>query len=165
MLIVCGMRQGKKAFKERFFVLWRHPNLVSGDYTLFWYESDTDQVPKGHQVLPVGSYEVGMPKKRRKGYDNCFRIDMKGTGEEEGRKFILAAQSEEKVKLWKDALAKIEADAPAEIAKQKAKLNLAKLRATGMAASMTTGSKVRALRCVVTHSCVNASLGLHHAFA
>jgi chemotaxis protein histidine kinase CheA len=83
--------QGKKAFKERFFVLWRHPNLISGDYTLFWYETVEDKIPKGHQSLPVGQYQVNMPKNRRKGYDFCFRIDMKATEQEEGRKFILAA--------------------------------------------------------------------------
>lgn len=122
------MVQGKKAFKERFFVLWRHPNLVSGDYTLFWYESETDQVPKGHQALPVGMYSVNMPKSRRKGYDFCFRIDMKNTGDAEGRKFILAARSddpqgEEKMKIWKDSLAKIETDAKAELAAETAKAN------------------------------------------
>lgn len=99
---------------------------MSGDYTLFWYESETDQVPKGHQALPVGMYSVNMPKNRRKGYDFCFRIDMKNSGDAEGRKFILAARSddpqgEEKMKVWKDALAKIETDAKAELAAEKAK--------------------------------------------
>ena len=55
-----------------------------------------------------------MPKKRRKGYDHCFRIDVSmeavanAPDGEDGRKFILAAQTqdpegEDKMKLWQDA--------------------------------------------------------------
>ena len=36
------------AWQERFFVLWRHPDLISGDYTLFWFESETDQI---HEII------------------------------------------------------------------------------------------------------------------
>lgn len=151
---VCELMQGKKAFKERFFVLWRHPNLLSGDYTLFWYESETDQIPKGHQALPVGMYQVNMPKKRRKGYDFCFRIDMQSADDAEGRKFILAAPSgdpegEEKVKMWQDALKKIEADSKAELAAAKLKANMATARAAGKVVSAFGGDTVRRLRCVV----------------
>lgn len=135
-------------------MLWRHPNLLSGDYTLFWYESETDQVPKGHQVLPVGMYQVNIPKKRRKGYDFCFRIDLEGTDDAEGRKFILAAKSDDtegdkKLKMWKDALKKIETDSKAELAAAKLKANLATARAAGRAASAFGGDTVRPLGCVV----------------
>ena len=121
--------QGKKAFRERCFVLWRHPNLISGDYTLFWYGSVKDTIPKGHQTLPAGQFQVNMPKNRRKGYDFCFRIDMQASEEQEGRKFILAAETsdlegEEKMSLWKKALAKIEADAPAERAAEAAEAGI-----------------------------------------
>ena len=106
--------QGKKSFKQRYFVLWRHPDLIAGDYALVWYETPESQIPKGHQVLPVGSYNCSMPKKRRKGYDHCFRIDVSmeavsnAPDGEDGRKFILAAQTqdpegEDKMKLWQDA--------------------------------------------------------------
>lgn len=95
-----------------------------------------------------------MPKKRRKGYDFCFRIDMKNTAETEGRKFILAARSddmegEEKMKMWKAALAKIEKDAPAEKAAEKSKANKAKFRQVGQLASVLGGDKVRSLYCIV----------------
>ena len=134
-------------------MLWRHPNLLSGDYTLFWYESETDQVPKGHQALPVGLYKVNMPKKRRKGYDHCFRIDLQGVDGAEGRKFILAAKSddvegEEKLKMWQDALKKIETDSKAELAAAKLKANLATARAKGRVISALGGDSVRPLRCV-----------------
>jgi hypothetical protein len=150
MLSACVFErpQGKKAFKERFFVLWRHPDLISGDYTLFWFESETDQIPKGHQTLPVGKFAVNMPKNRRKGYDFCFRIDMTATEQEEGRKFILAAQSsdpegEVKMKLWKDSFAKIEADAPTEKAAEAAKAADAASKFRGAAGAVLTGVKVR----------------------
>ena len=100
-----------------------------------------------------------MPKKRRKGYDFCFRIDMKNTADMEGRKFILAARSddpegEEKMKTWKGALAKIEKDAPAEKAAEKSKSNKAKFRQVGQLASVLGGDKVRSLYCIVTVHCI-----------
>ena len=67
-------------FKDRLFVLWRHPQLITGPYTLLWYESETDETPKGHQRLPVGSFTVAPPRKRRKvkglSETHCFRIDV-----------------------------------------------------------------------------------------
>ena len=80
-----------------------------------------------------------MPKKRRKGYDFCFRIDMQSTDDAEGRKFILAARSDdldgdEKVKMWQDALKKIKADSKAELAAAKQKSNMATARARAVSA-------------------------------
>lgn len=72
--------------------------------------------PKGFQQLSVGNFTVAPPKKRRKGHDHCFRVDIADIEEQDvqGRKFILSAISAEEMSSWLEIFKKIESDAPAE---------------------------------------------------
>eukprot|EP01047_Picozoa_sp_COSAG01_P083389 COSAG01_NODE_17425_length_1152_cov_2.063628_2_plen_91_part_00 len=67
----------------------------------------------------MGHFDVAPPKRRRKAHDHCFRVDIKDTEgddgeEEEGRKFILSAESAEEMASWMDTFARIQAAAAAE---------------------------------------------------
>ena len=72
--------------------------------------------PKGFQQLSVGNFTVAPPKKRRKGHDHCFRVDIADIEEQDvqGRKFILSAVSAEEMSSWLEIFKKIESDASAE---------------------------------------------------
>jgi len=97
------------AFQERLFILWRHPDLIAGEYHLIWYDNIDSLLPNGHEALKVGNFTVAPPKSARKGYPNILRL------ENEERKFILAMSTPEEKKDWMEIFEKIVKDAPGEI--------------------------------------------------
>jgi hypothetical protein len=100
--VLSGWLRSDDAFswKRRWFVLWRHPAKDTGAFYLLAYEGSRSRTPEEITALNKGKFDVGTPKKARKEYPHCFRVDC-------DRKIVLAAEDEEELREWVEELGMI----------------------------------------------------------
>eukprot|EP01052_Picozoa_sp_SAG31_P013050 SAG31_NODE_777_length_12167_cov_6.570683_1_plen_225_part_00 len=92
-------------FKQRWFVLWRHPDRSQGAFSLLWYESQSSKKPKGFAELVRGQTAISNPKRNRPGHDYVFTIKItKDDGEKES--FVLSAPDMDTKIVWVNMLEK-----------------------------------------------------------
>lgn len=130
-------KEGSKntKFAERYFVLWRHPDLDWGAYHLVWFET-ADSLSSGAQLINASNVQIAPPKSRRKDFPNVFRLQvlhrfrllcsdwsvLKNAFDRsqlcvlqtDDRKFILATDTPEEKAEWEAAFQTIKWAAPLE---------------------------------------------------
>jgi hypothetical protein len=61
-------------FKNRWFVLWRHPDVTQGEYSLLWYETPESKKPKGVTKLVRGEAQIALVDKATPGHNFVFKL-------------------------------------------------------------------------------------------
>ena len=74
------------------------------DHILFHFDNKRSEEPTGLIWLPADHYLVGRPHKPRVGYEHALRLDVRPQGITSGHgdKFVLAAETAEKLEAWQD---------------------------------------------------------------
>ena len=66
---------GTKKYKQRWFILWRHPLRKTGDFAFLWYDEPDSLQPNGFKWLSSGKYalEISDATKKKQKFEHRVR--------------------------------------------------------------------------------------------
>ena len=104
VLTEVGQGDLSDAFRKRWVVMWRHPDLTRGPYHLVWYDSQKAKQPAGNIELTRGAVTIANPKKVRKGHNFTFELTVRDEEEDEDFHAVFGAETFGEKVAWMNVL-------------------------------------------------------------